>query len=133
MKASTLTLLIVVYSILGALLALVTRGAWQGSIAATTGVALAVTLGALWPSHREFTIAGVVLGALLALSFALYVIVTWEDRVSLGGDNARRVFAQGVTVGMMTYGAWMTMMTLGAGTACLARRIFRHSFAEGQA
>ncbi len=40
---------------------------------------------------------------------------------------------QGVTAGVMTYGAWMAVLTLGVGAGWLARRILRPSIAEGQA
>ncbi len=90
MKASTLALLIVIYSVLGAVLALATRGAWQGSIAATTGIGLAFTLGALWPARRGFTIAGVALGGLMAVSSAAYVIVRWSRDDFFGGRFPRR-------------------------------------------
>ena len=118
-------MLIVLYATAGTLLAFATRGAVQGWVAFATGSLLVLTLGASWPVHRRFPIAGMALGALLASTFASVVTAEAVATDSYVIDySVWQYVIWWIMISSRLFGAWTAVLLSGAGVTWLARRTF---------
>ena len=135
MKA--LALLIATYATLGAVLAFANSGTPLGVIATITGVSVAFVLGLLWPVHRNFPIAGVIIGGTIALFVLLLVLLLvvlppGEYRDVMTVRERADVAMRGLALSTAMLATWASIMATGAAAAWLARFV-SHKNAEGQA
>jgi len=117
-KPQTLAVLIILYALAGSLLAFATTGAPQGILAAITGVGVALALGAAWPIHRGFPIAGVLVGLTLGSAFLLYMLI-WLALYDHPYIDRPGILAASWPFSLMIYGAWTFLLTLGAAVSWL--------------
>ena len=115
----------ILYALAGSLLALATEGEQQGIIATMTGTGVALVLGAAWPVHRGFPIAGAALGLLLLATPLIYLsiwLLLHYDHPAYSHDRAGHLLGA-FAVSLTMYGAWTFLMTVGAGVTWLAKSL----------
>jgi hypothetical protein len=126
-RPSTLAALIATYALIGVLLSLATRDGFQYLIATLTALGVAFTLGASWPVHRNFAIAGLALGLALAAAMMAYAAFTAITTDEWYYGNRARLLINGVFFSFAILGGWSFVVSFGAGAAWLTRWLRRAS------
>ena len=129
MKPWPLALLIVAFGVIGSLLVAATPEDGQAPVAAIVAIALALTLGGLWPVRREFVIAGVTMGFLFAVGIASYMIfwaLTSDSMAFRYGHVERsRYIVNFIPVTFAIFGGWTFVMMIGANIGWLVQLVAR--------
>ena len=134
MKPSTLAVLIGLYATIGLLLSLATQDNLQYLIATVTAVTLAITLGAAWPLHRGFAIAGYGLGVALAGAFfvsLVFVALTYHEGIY--HPRRAQLVIESVFLAFAIFGGWTFVVSCGAAVGWLSRQFWRRPTVGGPA